>query len=250
MKELDDNTDFGYQRIAKKDKAYRVAEVFDSVISHYDLMNDLMSFGAHRLWKRYAVHLSGVRQGQFVLDAAAGTADMSALFHKRVGQEGKVMVCDINASMLWEARNKLANLGMLQRINFLQADVEQLPFTHNVFDCVCIAFGLRNVTDKQKAIASMFSCLKYGGCLIILEFSKIASPILEKLYDIYSFNIIPLLGKYIAEDEASYRYLVESIRMHPDQEELAEILRTVGFNKVSYYNMSGGIVVVHRAYKI
>lgn len=243
-------TDFGYQKVAAEEKAKRVAEVFRSVAGNYDLMNDLMSFGAHRLWKQHAVNLSGVKQGQSVLDVAGGTGDLSRLFHQRVGKQGSVLVSDINNAMLLEGRNKLIDAGIVSGIDYVQANAETLPFSDNSFDCISIAFGLRNVTDKQKALGSMFEKLRYGGCLIILEFSKVEIAALRRFYDAYSFNVIPLIGKFVAKDEASYQYLVESIRMHPDQETLKGMLESAGFSNVEYFNMTGGIVAIHRAYKL
>lgn len=244
------STDFGYQKIAPEDKTRRVSEVFRSVASNYDLMNDLMSFGAHRFWKRQAVYLSGIKKGQSVLDVAGGTGDLSILFHRRVGKEGSVLVTDINSAMLQEGRNKFLDEGIISGIDFVQANAEVLPFVNNSFDCISIAFGLRNVTDKQKAISSMFEKLRYGGCLIILEFSKVKLSTLERLYDAFSFNVIPKIGKFVAKDEASYQYLVESIRMHPDQDTLKGMLETAGFSRVEYFNLAGGIVAIHRAYKL
>jgi len=243
-------TDFGFERVSVKDKPRRVAEIFSSVASNYDLMNDVMSFGVHRLWKRFAVHVSGVRQGNTILDIAGGTGDLANLFHKKVGDTGTVLVTDINSDMLKQGRDKLIDKGIIKGIDYIQADAENLPFKNNNFDCVSIAFGLRNITNKSVALESMYEKTKYGGCLVILEFSKIVLPFLKKLYDLYSFKLIPLLGKIVAGDEKSYRYLVESIRMHPDQEELKSMIEAAGFHKVQYYNLSGGIVAVHKAYKI
>ena len=245
-----DSTDFGFEKVTPGDKTRRVGQVFSSVASRYDLMNDLMSFGIHRLWKRFAVHLSGVRKGQSVLDVAGGTGDMAVLFHRRVGKDGIVLVTDINNDMLKEGRSKLYDKGIVRGVDYVQANAEQLPFQSNSFDCVNIAFGLRNVTDKQKALQSMYDKTKYGGCLIILEFSTVVLPHLKRLYDEYSLKLIPLLGKIVANDEASYRYLVESIRMHPDQETLKHMIEAAGFARVKYNNLTGGIVAVHRAYKL
>jgi demethylmenaquinone methyltransferase/2-methoxy-6-polyprenyl-1,4-benzoquinol methylase len=244
------STDFGFEKVSPADKTRRVGQVFSSVAYRYDLMNDLMSFGIHRLWKRFAVHLSGVRPGQKVLDVAGGTGDMAVLFHHRAGNDGLVLVTDINSDMLKEGRNKLYDKGIVRGVDYVQANAEQLPFQNNSFDCVNIAFGLRNVTDKQKALQSMYDKTKYGGCLIILEFSTVVLPHLKRLYDEYSLKLIPLLGKMVANDEASYRYLVESIRMHPDQETLKRMIETAGFTRVEYHNLTGGIVAIHRAYKI
>ena len=245
-----DYTDFGFEKISPGDKTRRVGQVFSSVTSRYDLMNDLMSLGIHRLWKRYAVHLSGVRNGQSVLDVAGGTGDMSVLFHQRVGEAGLVLVTDINNDMLTAGRNKLYDKGIVRGIDYVLANAEKLPFQNNRFDCVNIAFGLRNVTDKQSALRSMYDKTKYGGCLIVLEFSTVVLPHLKRLYDEYSLKLIPWLGKVVANDEASYRYLVESIRMHPDQETLKQMIEAAGYARVEYHNLTGGIVAIHRAYKI
>jgi demethylmenaquinone methyltransferase / 2-methoxy-6-polyprenyl-1,4-benzoquinol methylase len=244
------STDFGYQEVTPEEKTSRVTEVFRSVSGNYDVMNDLMSFGVHRLWKRQAVHLSGVKKSQSVLDVAGGTGDLSKLFHQRVGKEGNVLMTDINSAMLHEGRDKMIDAGIVSGIDYAQANAEVLPFADNSFDCINIAFGLRNVTDKQKAINSMFEKLRYGGCLIILEFSKIKLSLLSHLYDAYSLNVIPKIGKIVAKDEASYQYLVESIRMHPDQETLKGMIEAAGFSKVEYFNLTGGIVAIHRAYKL
>ncbi len=243
-------TDFGYQKVASEDKTSLVSEVFRSVAGNYDLMNDLMSFGAHRLWKRYAINLSGIKKGQSVLDVAGGTGDLSKLFHQRVGSEGSVLMTDINSAMLHEGRDKLIDAGIVSGIDYVQANAEALPFADNSFDCISIAFGLRNVTDKQKAINSMFEKLRYGGCLIILEFSKVELASLASIYDAYSLNVIPKIGKFVAKDEASYQYLVESIRMHPDQETLKGMIEAAGFSRVEYFNLTGGVVAIHRAYKL
>ena len=243
-------TDFGFQKVASEDKASLVSEVFRSVAGNYDLMNDLMSFGVHRLWKRHAINLSGIKKGQSVLDVAGGTGDLSRLFHRRVGKEGTVLMTDINSAMLLEGRDKLIDAGIVSGIDYVQANAEALPFADNSFDCISIAFGLRNVTDKQKAINCMFEKLRYGGCLIILEFSKVASTSLASVYDTYSLKVIPKIGKFVAKDEASYQYLVESIRMHPDQETLKGMIETAGFSRVEYFNLMGGVVAIHRAYKL
>lgn len=245
-----DTTDFGFQRVATGEKARRVGEVFSSVSSRYDLMNDLMSLGVHRLWKRYAVHLSAARAGQQVLDVAGGTGDMAVLFHRRVGETGSVLVTDINRDMLQLGRRKLHDHGIATGVHYVQADAEKLPFADHRFDCVCIAFGLRNVTDKAAALRSMYEKTKYGGRLIVLEFSTVVLPFLQKLYDAYSFRLIPWLGKYVTADENSYRYLVESIRMHPDQETLKQMMTSAGFARVDYHNLTGGVVAVHRGFKL
>ena len=244
------STDFGFEQVTVEDKVRRVAEVFSSVSPSYDLMNDLMSFGVHRLWKRFAVHLSGVRKGYKVLDIAGGTGDMALLFNQKVGDKGSVLITDINNDMLQQGRNKLIDKGIIKGVDYVQANAEALPFGNNSFDCISIAFGLRNVTDKHAALKSMHEKTKYGGCVVILEFSKVVLPMLKKLYDSYSFKIIPWLGKVVANDEASYRYLVESIRMHPGQAELKGMIEQAGFSRVEYHNLSGGIVAVHKGYKI
>jgi demethylmenaquinone methyltransferase / 2-methoxy-6-polyprenyl-1,4-benzoquinol methylase len=243
-------TDFGYEKVAPREKTRRVAEVFSSVASEYDLMNDVMSFGIHRYWKRQAVHLCAIRKNYHVLDLAGGTGDIARLIHKQLGNEGRVTLCDINAEMLKEGRDRFIDKGIIKGVDYVQANAERLPFADNSFDCMTIAFGLRNVTDKDRALRSMYSKLKYGSQLVILEFSKIVIPFLDKLYDEYSFKLIPMFGKAVANDEKSYQYLVESIRMHPDQESLASMMRNAGFENVEYHNLSGGIVAIHRGYKI
>lgn len=245
-----DHTDFGFEQVSPTEKTRRVGEVFTSVASRYDLMNDLMSLGIHRLWKRFAVNLSGVRSGQTVLDLAGGTGDMARLYMERTTPSGQILVSDINFDMLDEGRDIFLDKGIIKGVNYVQTNAERLPFIDNWFDCINIGFGLRNVTDKQAALESMFSKLKFGGCLIILEFSHMVLPWLQDIYDQYSFRVIPWLGKIIANDEASYRYLVESIRMHPDQEKLKTMMETAGFGSVDYFNLSGGIVAVHRGYKL
>jgi demethylmenaquinone methyltransferase / 2-methoxy-6-polyprenyl-1,4-benzoquinol methylase len=244
----DETTHFGYTQVPVKEKVHRVAEVFDSVASRYDLMNDLMSCGIHRLWKRFTLELSGVRAGQRVLDLAGGTGDLSAKFAKKVGAEGQVVLADINASMLQVGRERLLNKGVL--VNYAQVNAEYLPFADNSFDIVTIAFGLRNVTNKETAMASMLRVLKPGGRLLILEFSELKIPPLKPFYNAYSFKILPLLGKMFVNDAESYRYLAESIRMHPNQETLLEMMQRVGFDRCDYHNLTGGIVALHRGYKL
>jgi len=245
----DDTTDFGYERVKTAEKAGRVREVFDSVAAQYDLMNDLMSGGLHRLWKRFTIELSAVRSGQTVLDIAGGTGDLAAKFSKLVGADGKVILADINAAMLSFGRDRLIDKGVLSNIDVVQADAQFLPFEDNSIDCITIAFGLRNVTDKAKALRSMHRVLKPGGRVLVLEFSKPTSPLLSKVYDAYSFSALPKMGKLITDDADSYRYLAESIRKHPDQESLLEMVEDAGFVDCRYHNMTGGIVAVHRGIK-
>jgi demethylmenaquinone methyltransferase/2-methoxy-6-polyprenyl-1,4-benzoquinol methylase len=245
----DDSTDFGYERVKTAEKAGRVREVFDSVAAQYDLMNDLMSGGLHRLWKRFTIELSAVRSGQTVLDIAGGTGDLAAKFSKLVGADGKVILADINAAMLSVGRDRLIDKGALSNIDVVQADAQFLPFEDNSIDCITIAFGLRNVTDKAKALRSMHRVLKPGGRVLVLEFSKPTSPLLSKVYDAYSFSALPAMGKLITDDADSYRYLAESIRKHPDQESLLEMVEDAGFVDCRYHNMTGGIVAVHRGIK-
>ena len=245
----DDTTDFGFERVKTAEKAGRVREVFDSVAAQYDLMNDLMSGGLHRLWKRFTIELSAVRSGQTVLDIAGGTGDLAAKFSKLVGADGKVILADINAAMLAVGRDRLIDRGALSNIDVVQADAQFLPFDDNSIDCITIAFGLRNVTDKAKALRSMHRVLKPGGRVLVLEFSKPTSPLLSKVYDAYSFSALPAMGKLITDDADSYRYLAESIRKHPDQESLLEMVEDAGFVDCRYHNMTGGIVAVHRGIK-
>lgn len=246
----DEQADFGFQRVASGDKAKYVAGVFTSVSNRYDLMNDLMSLGLHRLWKRYAVHLSGVRAGDRVLDLAAGTGDLTRLYRERVGVKGQVVACDINAAMLERGREKLLDRGIIGNTSFARCDAERLPFRDLSFDCVNISFGLRNVTRKEEALASMVKTLKFGGAVVILEFSRLVLPMLDRLYDFYSMKYIPLLGELVTGDRDSYRYLVESIRMHPDQDGLKAMMESAGFERVQYWNLAGGIVAVHRGYRL
>lgn len=242
-------THFGYQQVPIEEKAERVAGVFGSVAGSYDLMNDVMSFGIHRLWKRFTIDVSGVRAGERVLDLAGGTGDLAAKLANRVGTEGQVVLADINAAMLREGRERLMDRGLVTNIEYLQADAERLPFPDDYFDCVTMAFGLRNVTHKERALAAIYRVLKPGGRTLILEFSKPSVSGLQPLYDLYSFKVLPLMGKLIARDADSYRYLAESIRMHPDQETLKEMMRGAGFERCDYHNLSGGIVALHKGYK-
>lgn len=245
-----DTTHFGYQEVPRNEKARRVADVFDSVAERYDIMNDLMSLGVHRLWKRFTVELAAVRPGQRVLDLAGGSGDLAARFAPLVGAAGEVVLADINPHMLEQGRRRLTDRGIIGNVRFAQVNAECLPFPDNSFDCITIAFGLRNVTDKDAALRSMFRVLKPGGRALVLEFSKPVAPGLGPLYDLYSFKVLPLLGRFVARDEASYRYLAESIRMHPDQETLMIMMQQAGFERCDYHNLSGGIVALHRGYKL
>lgn len=242
-------THFGYETVDVKEKAKRVRGVFDSVAGNYDLMNDLMSMGVHRLWKRFAVELAGVRNAQKILDLASGTGDLAARFSGLVGPDGLVVMSDINAAMLNEGRARMADDGHIGNVQYSQINAEQIPFPDNTFDCITIGFGLRNVTDKQTALHAMYKALKPGGRLLVLEFSHPTSKPLQTAYDLYSFKLLPMLGKLVARDEDSYRYLAESIRMHPDQESLKEMFATAGFEDCDYHNLTGGIVAVHRGFK-
>jgi demethylmenaquinone methyltransferase/2-methoxy-6-polyprenyl-1,4-benzoquinol methylase len=245
----DRSTDFGFQRVPWGEKARRVRDVFDSVAGNYDLMNDLMSAGAHRLWKRFTLSLTSLRPGQRALDVAGGTGDLAAGLARQVGNRGRVVLTDINAAMLQRGRDRLTDDGVVGNIEYVQANAERLPFADSTFDCITIGFGLRNVTDKSAALASMRRALKPGGQLLVLEFSHPVAPGLKPLYDAYSFRILPLLGRFVARDAASYRYLAESIRMHPNQEQLLEMMAAAGLEGCRYHNLSGGIVAVHRGYK-
>jgi len=245
----DSSTDFGFERVAWGDKARRVRGVFDSVAGNYDLMNDLMSAGAHRLWKQFTLSLANLRPGQSALDVAGGTGDLAAGLARQVGSKGKVVLTDINAAMLGRGRERLLDAGFAGNVRYVQANAEKLPFAPGSFDCVTIGFGLRNVTDKAAALASMQRVLKPGGQLLVLEFSQPVVPALKPLYDTYSFRILPLLGRLVAGDADSYRYLAESIRMHPAQQPLLEMLEAAGLEGCRYHNLSGGIVAVHRGYK-
>jgi|SRR5690554_3876877 len=245
----DDSTHFGFKTVAKDEKAKMVAGVFHSVAGKYDLMNDVMSFGIHRLWKRYTIDCSGVRPGQKVLDLAGGTGDLAAKFARIVGPTGEVVLADINDSMLRVGRDKLRDLGIVSNVSYVQADAEKLPFEDNTFDLITIAFGLRNVTDKDAALRSMLRVLKPGGRLLVLEFSKPEVEMLSKAYDLYSFHVMPRMGEFIARDKDSYQYLAESIRMHPDQETLKGMMEDAGFENVEYHNLTGGIVALHRGFK-
>jgi demethylmenaquinone methyltransferase/2-methoxy-6-polyprenyl-1,4-benzoquinol methylase len=250
MAEEERTTDFGFEKVAYGAKAERVRSVFASVAGKYDVMNDLMSGGVHRLWKRFALSLTGLKPGQRALDVAGGTGDLAAGMLRQVGKSGQVVLSDINPAMLEIGRDRLLDKGFAGNVECLVADAERLPFDDNSFDCVTIGFGLRNVTDKAAALRSMHRVLKVGGQLLVLEFSKPVLPGLKPLYDAYSFKVLPWLGKAVANDADSYRYLAESIRMHPDQETLLGMLKEAGFGQARYHNLSGGIVAVHRGYKI
>lgn len=245
----DSLTDFGFQKILLSEKANKVASIFHSVAAKYDLMNDLMSLGIHRLWKRYMIERASVRPGQVILDLAAGTGDISMRLAPQVSNSGLVVMSDINESMLTRGRERLIDKGIVGNVVYVQADAESLPFSDQTFDCVTIAFGLRNVSRKEVALKSIQKALKPGGKLLILEFSKPLLPMLSKAYDAYSFNVLPGLGKIIAGDADSYRYLAESIRKHPDQETLKSMMHSAGLEDCSYKNLSGGIVALHSGYK-
>jgi len=238
-------THFGFSEVPLHDKVGRVAGVFHSVAAKYDVMNDLMSMGIHRLWKRQTIEMSGVRTGNKVLDLAGGTGDLTMKFSEIVGPEGQVVLADINDSMIKVGRDRLIDKGIVGNVNYVQANAECLPFPDQTFDCITIAFGLRNVMDKQAALESMARVLKPGGRLLVLEFSKTDNPLLTKAYDTYSFNILPKIGKLVADDEESYRYLAESIRMHPDQETLKGMMEQAGLVNCRFHNMTGGIVALH-----
>jgi len=244
-----ETTDFGFRTVARDEKQAMVADVFHSVAAKYDVMNDLMSFGIHRIWKRFTIDCSGVRCGQRVLDLAGGTGDLAAKFSRMVGEQGQVVLADINDSMLKMGREKLRDRGIIGNISYVQANAEALPFPDNYFDCITISFGLRNVTDKDKALRSMFRVLKPGGRLLVLEFSKPLLAPLSKAYDAYSFHVLPKIGELVVKDPESYRYLAESIRMHPDQETLKGMMGAAGFDNVTYFNLTGGIVALHRGFK-
>jgi demethylmenaquinone methyltransferase/2-methoxy-6-polyprenyl-1,4-benzoquinol methylase len=239
-------THFGFKQVPEGEKQAKVGEVFHSVAQKYDVMNDVMSAGMHRIWKQFALDTSGVKAGDKVLDIAGGSGDLSKLFAKKVGPTGEAILTDINASMLGVGRDRLIDAGL--SVPATQCNAEQLPFADKTFDCVIVAFGLRNMTHKDIALKEMQRVLKVGGRLLVLEFSKVWQP-LEKLYDIYSFKLLPLMGKLIAKDAESYQYLAESIRMHPDQETLKQMMLDAGFNRVDYYNLSAGVVALHKGYK-
>ena len=240
-------THFGFDSVAEDEKAARVAGVFHSVADRYDLMNDLMSGGMHRLWKRFTIDQSGVRPGQKVLDIAGGTGDLARAFQERVGPTGTVLLTDINASMLARGRDRMLDEGRV--IEVVRCDAERLPFPDCTFDCVSVAFGLRNMTHKDLALAEMYRVLRPGGRLLVLEFSKVWSP-LDPLYRLYTMQLLPAMGKLVANDSASYRYLAESIAKHPDQETLRQLMIDAGFERVEYFNLSAGVVALHRGYRL
>jgi demethylmenaquinone methyltransferase/2-methoxy-6-polyprenyl-1,4-benzoquinol methylase len=243
---MSEKTHFGYTQVPEEDKARRVGDVFRSVATSYDVMNDLMSLGLHRWWKRFTIEMSGVREGSRVLDVASGSGDLAAAFARRVGPAGQVWMTDINAAMLSVGRDKLIDTGIFTPLAL--CDAEKLPFPSNTFDCVSVAFGLRNMTHKDRALAEMTRVTKPGGRVLVLEFSKPWKP-LSRAYDAYSFSVLPALGKFIAKDEAAYQYLAESIRMHPDQETLKAMMGTAGLTRVDYFNLAAGVVALHRGYK-
>jgi demethylmenaquinone methyltransferase/2-methoxy-6-polyprenyl-1,4-benzoquinol methylase len=250
MANSDRTVDFGFEQVAPADKAPRVRAVFASVAGKYDIMNDLMSFGAHRLWKHFTLSLTGLRPGQCALDVAGGTGDLAAGMLRQVGKTGRVVLSDVNPAMLEIGRDRLLDAGHVGNVECIVADAERLPFEDNAFDCVTIGFGLRNVTDKAAALKSMHRVLKPGGQLLVLEFSTPLALGLKPLYDAYSFKVLPWLGGLVAKDADSYRYLAESIRMHPKQEVLLDMLHAAGFSLTRYHNLTGGIVAVHRGYKV
>lgn len=247
---MSDKTHFGYRTVEIDEKEHLVGAVFDSVAKKYDVMNDLMSFGVHRLWKQYTISQTGLRYGQSALDLAGGTGDLAGKMSERVGADGRIILADINASMLSVGRDRMIDQGRVENIRYALANAEALPFAQNSFDCITIAFGLRNVTDKQAALNSMFGTLKPGGRALVLEFSKPVLPLLSKAYDAYSFSALPVMGKLVAGDADSYRYLAESIRQHPDQETLMGMMQTAGFERCDYHNLTGGIVALHKGFKL
>ena len=247
--DLNKNFDFGYERVTEEEKTEKVGAVFDSVSHKYDLMNDLMSLGLHRFWKRFAMMHTGLTEGMSALDVAGGTGDLASSLCQQVGKIGTVVLTDINFNMLINGRSKLLDQGKLNQINLIQSNAESLPFVNDSFDCITIGFGLRNITNKEKALTSIMQVIKPGGRLLILEFSK-PNELISPFYDFYSFNVLPKLGDWVVNDADSYQYLAESIRMHPDQKKLKAIMETVGFSNCEYFNLTGGIVALHIGYKI
>ncbi len=245
----DKTTHFGFRNVPVGEKSQHVRHVFDSVADNYDLMNDMMSLGIHRLWKRYAINMANLKPGERVLDLAGGTGDLTRLMAPIVGERGHITLADINAAMLNNGRSRLLDKGVSGNVDFAQVDAEQLPFPDNSFDLVTMAFGLRNVTNKQRALDSLYRVIRPGGRLLVLEFSR-PTALLKPAYDFYSFAILPKLGQFIARDESSYRYLAESIRMHPDQQTLQSMMEQAGLERCDYHNLSGGIVAIHRGYKL
>lgn len=245
-----DSTHFGFQRVVIGEKARRVAHVFSSVASRYDVMNDLMSFGVHRLWKAFTLTQTGLKPGQSALDVAGGTGDLTRGLAHQVGPDGLIVLADINAVMIETGRRQLVDAGLGGAVAYVQADAEKLPFGGKLFNCVTLGFGLRNMTRKEAALSSIYHTLKPGGRLLILEFSQLTIPALRPLYDFYSFSVLPQIGKIVAKDEASYRYLAESIRIHPNQETLKQMMEAAGFERCSYFNLSGGIAALHRGYRL
>lgn len=245
----DELTDFGYQQVSPKEKTKKVAEVFHSVAKRYDIMNDLMSLGTHRLWKRFVMALAKPKPHHKILDLAGGTGDLTKLFVKKLSGQGFIVLSDINEAMLTVGRDRLIDAGLGEHVNYAQINAEHLPFAHNEFDLITIGFGLRNVTDKTQALSEMYRVLKTGGKVLVLEFSKPIIDALNPLYDFYSFKLLPKMGEWIAKDAKSYSYLAESIRMHPSQEALKTLMEEAGFDEVKYYNLSAGIVAVHVGYK-
>lgn len=246
----EDATDFGFSRVPTGEKRDRVRAVFDSVAERYDLMNDLMSLGLHRIWKRFAIHLTGVGEGDRVLDLAGGTGDLARAMLPRVGESGSVTLADINSAMLRQGRRNLIDQGYVGGVRYVQVDAEALPFADRSFDCITMAFGLRNVTRKERALAEMSRVLRPGGSAYVLEFSTLRASMLSPLYDAYSFRVLPWLGERVAGDPDSYRYLAESIRMHPDQETLARMMRDSGFDECEWFNLSAGVVALHRGTRL
>jgi len=244
-----DETHFGYKTVATDDKAGMVRDVFDSVASRYDIMNDLMSAGLHRLWKRYTINRAALKPGNVVLDLAGGTGDLALEFSRKVGKQGQVVLADINAAMLEQGRRRLIDAGVSGNVTIAQVDAQELPFENGTFDCISMAFGLRNVTNKDAALASMFRVLKPGGKAMILEFSE-PNKAVKPVYDVYSFKVLPAIGKLVTNDPDSYQYLAESIRMHPDQETLKSMMESAGFERCRFHNMAAGIVALHIGYRI